>query len=154
MADLDAGTPGRVRLPIVPAGGTAPQEAPQLVVITVVLVGLTVLHDLDHLRQGRVFPAVLYLVAVAALASLAATLTVVLRYPRWARLAAVAQGVATVLGVGAVHVAPNWSPFTDSYGSAGADTTSWAIIIAMMVAGCALALSAALSRPAAALRND
>lgn len=111
------------------------------------LVGLTVLHDLDHLRQGRALPPELYLVAVAALASLTATLTVFLRYPDRAALAALAQGVATVVGVGAVHVAPQWSSFTDSYGAAGADAASWAIIITMMVTGGVLAFSAAWSRP-------
>ena len=64
-----------------------------------------------------------------------------------------AQGVATVVGVGAVHVAPRWSSFTDSYGSAGADSASWAVIIAMMVTGCVLAISAAALRLAPALRN-
>jgi hypothetical protein len=124
-----------------------------LVVLTAVLAALTLLHDLDHLRQGRALPAVLYLVAVAALVSLGTTLTVLLRFPTWARPAAVAQGVATVVGVGAVHVAPAWSPFADSYGAAGADAASWAIIIAMMGMGCALALWAACSRPGPALRN-
>ena len=78
------------------------------------LAALTALHDIDHLRQGRSLPAVLYLVAVTALASLAATLMVLLRYPLWVRPATVAQGVATVVGVGVVHVAPAWSPFADS----------------------------------------
>lgn len=64
-----------------------------------------------------------------------------------------AQGVATLVGVGAVHVAPRWSPSTDSYTSAGADIASWAIIIAMVVTGCALAVSSATLRPAPALPN-
>ncbi len=128
-------------------------EIRRLLVITAVLVSLTVLHDVDHLRQGRALPAVLYLVAVAALVSLAATLAVLLRHPGWVRPAAMAQGVATVVGVGAVHVAPRWSPFTDSYTSAGADIASWAVIIAMMVTGCVLAVSAAALRPAPALQN-
>ena len=140
MVDVGAMTP---RAP----GGPSAAEVRPLVVLTGVLASLTVLHDLDHLRQGRALPPALYLVAVTALASLAATLTVLLRYPTWAIPAAVLQGVATNVGVVAVHVAPAWSSFTDSYGAAGADTASWAIIIAMMATGCTLAVCAAWPRP-------
>lgn len=117
-----------------------------LVAVTALLAGLTVVHDLDHLRQGRGLPAVLYLVAVAALASLAVTLIVLVRHPRSARPVAVAQGVATVVGVGIVHVAPDWSSFTDSYSAARADLVSWTIVIAMVVLGAVLAVEAARLR--------
>jgi hypothetical protein len=110
-------------------------------VATVSLLGvLTIFHDLDHVRQGRALPAELYVVAVAALVSITATLLVLVRYPRWARPAAVAQGVATIAGVGAVHVAPQWSSVTDSYTAAHADVVSWAIILAMMATGFVLVL--------------
>jgi hypothetical protein len=102
----------------------------RLVTVTGPLSVLTVVHDLDHLRQGRSLPPVLYLVAVGALASLAATWTVLVRRPRWARPVALVQGLATVAGVGAVHALPQWSRFTDSYSAARADPLSWAIIIA------------------------
>ena len=46
-----------------------------------------------------------------------------------------AQGVTTVVGVGAVHVAPEWSHLADSYAAADADALSWLIILAMMIAG-------------------
>ncbi len=118
-----------------------------LAAITVLLAGLTLLHDLDHLRQGRSLPVVLYLVAVTALASLAVTLAVLCRRPGWARPVAATQGVATVVGVAVVHAAPQWSSFSDSYSAAKADLLSWAIIIAMMLAGAALALGAAWLRP-------
>lgn len=117
----------------------------RLVTVVSLLGVLTVVHDLDHVRQGRALPAVLYVVAIAALVSITATLLVLLRYPRWARTAAVAQGVATIVGVGAVHAAPQWSTVTDSYSAAHADIVSWAIILAMMLAGLALALIAARS---------
>jgi len=106
---------------------------------------LTVIHDLDHIRQGRALHAELYVVAVAALLSLAATFTVLLRYPEWARPVAVAQGVATIVGVGVVHAGPQWSTVSDSYSAAHADFVSWAIIFAMMLAELALALVAARS---------
>lgn len=120
-----------------------PQPDRRLVAITGVLGVLTVVHDLDHVRQGRWLPWVLYGVAVAAVVSLALTLTVLLRRPQFAAPMAIAQGGATVIGVGVVHAAPQWSAFTDSYGAAHVDALSWAIVLAMMAAGLALAVAAA-----------
>lgn len=114
----------------------------RLVTVVSVLGVLTVIHDLDHVRQGRALPTELYFVAVAALLSITATLIVLVRYPRWARTAAVAEGVATIVGVGAVHAAPQWSTVTDSYAAAHADIVSWAIILAMMFTGLLLVLFA------------
>ena len=118
----------------------------RLVMITGLLLGLTVIHDVDHVRQGRALPVVLYIVAISALASLAFTMTVLTTNPTWARPVALAQGLATVVGVGAVHASPQWSPWTDSYAAAHADLPSWAIIIAMMATGLILALAALLAR--------
>lgn len=117
----------------------------RLVTIVSLLGVLTVVHDLDHVRQGRALPPVLYVVAVAALVSITATLIVLVRYPRWARTAAVAQGVATLVGVGAVHAAPRWSTVTDSYAASDADIFSWLIILAMMFTGLLLVLVATRS---------
>lgn len=114
----------------------------RLVAITGLLGGLTFVHDVDHVRQGRWLPFVLYLVGLAALVSIAITLVVLVRYPRWSRTVAMAQGVATVVGVGAVHVAPQWSHLTDSYAAANADVLSWAIILAMMLSGLVLTIVA------------
>lgn len=114
------------------------RERNRLLAMTIALTALTVLHDIDHLRQGRGLPSELYAVAVVALLSLAATLTLLLRSHRLAGTATLAQGVATVVGVGGVHVAPRWSSLTDSYSAAHVDALSWAIILAMMLAGLAL----------------
>lgn len=117
----------------------------RLLAITAILALLTLVHDFDHVRQGRSLPGELYFVAVAAFVSIAATALAVARYPRWARVVAVGLGLATAVGVGAIHVAPQWSALTDSYGAAHADLLSWMIISAMMLAGLALAVTAACS---------
>lgn len=117
----------------------------RLVGLTGLLAALTVLHDLDHLRQGRSLPAVLYLIAIGALASLSVTLSVLLWLPTWAKPAAAAQGVATVVGVGVVHALPRWSAFSDSYSAAKVDLASWLIVIGMMGVGLALAAVALFS---------
>lgn len=135
-----AGQPNR-------AGEGLPADARARLVATTALLGLlTVLHDVDHVRQGRPLPVVLYGVAVAALVSIGTTLLVLTRYPRWAREVAIAQGVSTVVGVGVVHVAPEWSHLADSYASAHADAVSWLIIIAMMCTG--LILTVLATQPA------
>lgn len=114
--------------------------------ITCVLGALTLVHDLDHLRQGRGLPLELYAVAVFALLSIGSTLTLLICRHPVARQAAVAQGIATVVGVGAVHVAPQWSWFTDSYSAAHADVLSWAIILGMMLTGLVLTVTAVFER--------
>ena len=116
------------------------------VALTIQLGVLTAVHDMDHLRQGRLLPWPLYFLGAAAMASIAFTLFVLLRRPRWARPVAVAQGVLTVVGVGVVHGLPQWSWFSDSYTAAHADILSWAIIVGMMGLGATLAVVAAWRR--------
>ncbi len=102
---------------------------------------LTVLHDLDHVRQARALDLELYGVALLALMMLTATLVLLLQRHVLAELAAVTVGVATVLGVAVVHVAPPRSFFSDSYSAAHADALSWAIIVLMMLGGLAMTLA-------------
>lgn len=118
---------------------------PPLIWITVALLLLTVVHDLDHVRQGRALDVELYGVAVVALTMLTMTLTLLLRRHPIARITTVAVGIATVLGVGVVHVAPRHALLSDSYSSAHADALSWAIVILMMLAGAVLAVVGACS---------
>lgn len=125
----------------------SPRRRHRLVVITGLLGALTVLHDLDHVRQGRGLHSALYGIGFAALVSIGITLVVLVRHPRFAKPVAIAQGVATVVGVAAVHAAPQWSGVTDSYAAADVDALSWVVILAMMCAGLLLAVVAARSDP-------
>lgn len=131
-----------MRAAVLTANDLSPSARRRVVTIVSLLGVLTVVHDLDHVRQGRPLPPELYVVAVAALVSITATLVVLVRYPRWARTAAIAEGVATIVGVGAVHAAPQRSSVTDSYSAAHADIVSWVIIVAMMLTGLLLVLVA------------
>jgi hypothetical protein len=106
-----------------------------------VLLVLTVLHDLDHVRQARALDLELYGVALLALMMLTATLVLLLQRHVLAELAAVTVGGATVLGVAVVHVAPPRSFFSDSYSAAHGDALSWAIIVLMMLGGLAMTLA-------------
>ena len=114
------------------AGWLAPAAA--------VLFMLTVIHDLDHLRQGRSLHAELYGVAVVALGSTASVYALARRHHRLAPWAAVVVGAATLVGVAGVHVAPHRSFFSDPYPAAHADLVSWAIIVAMIATGVVMAL--------------
>lgn len=115
-----------------------------------VLLGLTVLHDLDHVRQGRALGSELWGVGTVALISTAMVFVLAARGSSWSKLAGLVVGFGTIIGVGAVHVAPSWWFLSDSYGEAGVDAFSWAVIIAMMLVGAWL-IATALS-PARANR--
>lgn len=110
--------------------------------ITVTLLLLTVVHDIDHVRQGRTLDIELYGVALAALTMPSVTLVLLLRRNFFAPVAAAAAGLSTVLGVAAVHVAPSHVLLSDSYSAAHADALSWVIIILMMLAGLSMAVVA------------
>ena len=122
---------------------TPPAIRRRLLWITLALAGLTTVHDVDHFRQGRGLPLDLYGVALVALLTIGATFTLLLRRHPFAGTAAFAQGVATIVGVGAVHVAPRWSSLADSYSAAHVDALSWVIILAMMLSGLVLAVVSA-----------
>lgn len=116
-----------------------------LLAVTCILGILTLVHDADHVRQGRALPRELYGVAVIATLMIGTTLTLLWRRHRLARQAVLVLGVATILGVGAIHVAPQWSSLTDSYSAAHVDALSWAIIVAMMLTALALAVTARMA---------
>lgn len=111
-----------------------------LVSTTAALLVLTILHDLDHVRQGRALGVELYAVAVLALAMLTVTLVALVREHALAAVAAATVGAATVVSVALVHVAPRRRVFSDPYPAAQADLLSWTIIVLMMVGGLALAV--------------
>jgi hypothetical protein len=57
-----------------------------------------------------------------------------------APLAAVVAGAATVVGIVAIHLAPRWyGEISDPYWDFSANALSWALVIAPLVAGAALA---------------
>jgi hypothetical protein len=106
---------------------------------TLAVVGAHLLHDLDHLRQGR--SATLEVSVLAVLAWVATIVLVVLvaRRHRQAGLYAATFGVTLALGFVLVHALPHWSAFSDSYGDAGVDALSWLIAAIPLAAGLLLA---------------
>jgi len=109
--------------------------------LSAVLVVLVVVHDLDHVRQGRAVSSELYGVGSVALVTALVTLILAVRRHRLAPAAATVVGFGNVLGLNAVHVFPHWSTFSDPYPAAHVDVLSWAILGAMLVVGLALGLA-------------
>ncbi|MGI8945581.1 MAG: hypothetical protein ACR2GL_05005 [Thermoleophilaceae bacterium] len=120
-----------------------------LVVANAVLVAVLVVHALDHaLRQEATVPGLV--VAAGAFGFVAALVALGLGLAR-ARLDAPATavvGFGTVLGFLAVHVAPDWGPFSQPYSDIPVDDLSWAILIApIAVAAAAGLVGLSRSRP-------
>lgn len=119
------------------------------------LLALTVLHDLDHLRQGRELPLVLNVIgALATLGAVGIFLWSGRRGDENVARVAETFGFTTALGLVIVHVLPNWPVISDPYGEAGVDAMSWLSLVAFIAGGITLGVVAhrheALSRETSA----
>ncbi len=114
-----------------------------------VLVIMIVVHDLDHVRQGRALQSELLGVGAIALVAALVSLVLAIREHWLAPAAAVVVGFGNVVGVVLVHVAPHWGPFSDPYAAAHVDWFSWTVIVAMMLLGLMLGMTGV-----SALRNS
>jgi hypothetical protein len=114
---------------------TRPAEARRgLVLPALVLLTALVLHDLDHLRQGRsIEPLVIGLGVVGDIGAITA-LVLAVRGSRLAPVAAVLVGFATALGFVLVHVVPDWGPLSDGYPDLAIDGVSWILVAIPMAA--------------------
>ena len=99
---------------------------------------LTVLHDLDHLRQGRELPGALNLIGALGTISSIVILVWVARRGAQAAQGAGLFGAATAAGLIAIHVVPRWSFISDPYPEAHVDIWSWIGLVALIAAGVAL----------------
>lgn len=107
------------------------------------LLALTVLHDLDHLRQGRELPLALNLIgALATLGAVGIFLWSARRNDQNVARVAEVFGFTTALGLVVVHVVPHWSVISDPYGEAGVDALSWLSLGAFITGGIALGVVA------------
>jgi hypothetical protein len=105
---------------------------------SIALLAAVVLHDLDHVRQGRsVEPLVVAIGVVGDIAAITAV-ALAIRSSRWAAHAAVLVGFATFLGFIAVHVLPDWGPLSDGYPGLGVDGLSWVAVAIPMAASALL----------------
>lgn len=107
---------------------------PALTWASFALLAAVVLHDLDHLRQGRSIEAPVVGIGVLGDIAIITLMVLVLRGHRLAPLAATVVGFANVLGFLAVHVVPDWGPLSDGYPDLPVDGLSWALVYIPMAA--------------------
>lgn len=115
---------------------------PALTWASFALLAAVILHDLDHLRQGRSIEAPVVGIGVLGDIAIIITLVVlVLRGHSLAPLAATVVGFANVLGFIAVHVVPDWGPLSDGYPDLPVDGLSWTLVYIPMAAALWLGLT-------------
>lgn len=112
-----------------------------MVALSGAVLALTLLHDADHMRQGRDLPTTLNVIGIVAPLLALAVLIGVARGWRGGTIAATGFGFLTALGLIAIHVLPSWSAISDPYGEANVDAASWLSLIALIVASTALGVA-------------
>jgi hypothetical protein len=116
------------------------RAAPSLPVATAAVVATQVLHDLDHVRQGRSASSEVAVTAVLAWVATIVLVVLVVRHHRLAPLYAAVFGATVAVGFVLVHALPHWSAFSDSYGDANADALSWLLAAVPFAAGVLLSV--------------
>jgi hypothetical protein len=112
------------------------------------LVSLSVLHDLDHVRQDRPLPAVLTAVGIIGPAAAAFALLLVARRHHLAPAVAALVGAGSLVGLIAVHLLPRWSVFSDPYPEVQVDALAWTSLGLFMLAASAVGTLGLLRRRA------
>lgn len=110
------------------------------------LLAAVILHDLDHVRQGRSVEPLVVAVGVIGDIAIITLAILVIRGHRLAPLAATVVGFANVLGFIAVHVVPDWGPLSDGYPDLAVDGLSWALVFVPMAAALWLGVTGLSSR--------
>jgi hypothetical protein len=104
---------------------------------------VSVLHDLDHVRQGTSAPTEVVVTAVVGWVATIVLLVLVARRHRLAAPYAAGFGVALALGFALVHFLPHWSAFSAPYADADVDALSWVLAGLPIAAGLWLTAQAA-----------
>jgi hypothetical protein len=119
---------------------------------TLTVVAVQILHDLDHVRQGRPASAEVSVLAVLAWVATITLVVLVARRHRLAPLYAATFGVTVALGFVLVHLLPHWSALSDSYDDANVDALSWLLAVLPVAAGLLLAVRGVQAMPSRAAR--
>ena len=110
----------------------------------VVLLAVTVIHDLDHaLRQSASPPSATSALGTVGLVATVVALGLALAGHGLAAPALALVGFGTALGFLAVHAVPDWGPFSQPYEQTGADAVSWlAMLVPALIAAAVGAVAA------------
>jgi len=103
-------------------------------------------HALDHaLRQEAAVPGAVSAVGAAGFLTTLVALGLAVAGHRFDAAASAVVGFGTTLGFLAIHVVPDWGPFSQPYSDIPVDDFSWVAMIVPIVAGAVLG-GLALSR--------
>jgi hypothetical protein len=116
-----------------------------------IVLAVSVLHDLDHVRQGTSAPAEVVATAIVGWIATIVLLVLVFRGHDLAAPYAAAFGVSLAAGFVLVHFLPHWSAFSAPYSEQDVDALSWVLAALPIAAG--LYLSAVAFRCASKNRR-
>ena len=107
-----------------------------LVAWSALLLGLLVVHALDHaLRQEAAVPAGTSAVGAAGFLAVLLVLGLAVAGHPLAPAATAFVGFATAAGFLALHVLPDWGPFSQPYSDIPVDDLSWVAMVVPAVSG-------------------
>lgn len=113
-----------------------------LIYANIALVGALILHNLDHLRQGRALEPAIVVAGTALAAVIIFSLYSSLKRSKDAATISLIVGTTTFFGVIAGHVLPSWGSLSDSYLDVNVDLLSWIAMASEPICGLALAVTA------------
>ena len=114
----------------------SPRRSRRLVAGNALLLGLFVVHALDHaVRQEAAVPPGTSAVGAVGLATVLLALGLAVVGHPLAAAATTFVGFATAIGFVVVHVVPDWGPFSQPYPDIPVDDLSWVAMIVPAVVG-------------------
>ncbi len=99
------------------------------------VLAVSVIHDLDHLRQGTAAPGEVVATAIVGWIATIVLLVLVFRGSELAAPYAAAFGLALAAGFVLVHLLPRWSAFSAPYPDQDVDALSWVLAVLPVLAG-------------------
>jgi hypothetical protein len=100
-----------------------------------IVLAVSVLHDLDHVRQGTSAPTEVVVTAILGWVATIVLLVLVFRGHEHAATYAAAFGVTLAAGFVLVHLLPRWSAFSAPYSAQDVDALSWVLAVLPIAAG-------------------
>jgi hypothetical protein len=100
-----------------------------------IVLAVSVLHDLDHVRQGTSAPGEVVATAIVGWIATIVLLVLVFRDHELAAPYGAAFGFVLAAGFVLVHILPHWSAFSAPYGEQDVDALSWVLAVLPVAAG-------------------
>ena len=117
--------------------------ADAVVPLTIAAFAMDLVHDLDHIRRHNYSPVAVRSLGFFALAAGILAVTLAVRRSKLAVPFACFYGLASGVGLFAVHVLPHWSLFSDPLATYHVDALSWTIVGVTILVDLALGMGAA-----------